>query len=165
MSLTWKPVAAALLCLALAGCTDDWKVLSVSDLHYPDDCSAAGEHLDPTASHAGVPRWSADGTQGEACATVLVKLLEADPGEPLPASLTLTTAFSVVQPDGSVLRRGAAYTFEPTVVSKLRVVALVTGGTAQTGAPPEAPMLELAGAGIELTRCILDLAGGTVDCD
>jgi hypothetical protein len=164
-----KSIAVSLVCLFLTGCFDKWEVLSVTDLTFPGDCQVAQDRFDPAARTDGVPGWTGESEPDDVCGTVLVKILESDPTEPLPDGLTLSTTFMQLPESGDALERGAAYAIaDPNVVTKLRLVGFMARGAAAAERAQqsiEGYPLEITGTGIATTRCLLYPGRGEIDCD
>jgi hypothetical protein len=164
-----RPLAAAIVCLTLVGCFERWQALSVSDLRFPDDCTVADAQFDAEMSADGVPAWTGRPAADAVCATVLVKLLESDPTEPLPDELGFSTSFAVVEGTDEETQRGAGYTLsEPEAVSRLRVVGLIARGPdamAQVNTAADGYAFEVGGPGIEALRCTLHPGTGAIECD
>ncbi|WP_295881958.1 hypothetical protein [uncultured Thiohalocapsa sp.] len=164
-----KSLAIALFCLPLAGCFEKWEVLSVTDLSFPGDCQVARDHFDPAARPEGVPGWTGESGPDDVCATVLVKILESDPTEPLPDGLTLSTTFTQLPASGDALQRSAAYAIaDPTTVTRLRVVAFMARGAEaadRARQSTEGYPLEVAGTDIAPIQCTVYPGRGEIDCD
>lgn len=164
-----RPLAAAIVCLTLVGCNERWQALSVSDLSFPDDCRVAGAQFDAALGADGVPAWTGQPATDDVCATVLVKLLESDPTEPLPDELGFSTRFALVEGADGETQRGAGYTLAgPEAVSRLRVVGLIARGpdaVDQVNAAADGYAFEVGGPGIEALRCTLHPGTGAVECD